>query len=62
MIEAVVLVTLLLAGLYTLCWLLRGDFRRQVEQPKYRFQQQLDVFESRLQRPLPDEDPVHDQQ
>ena len=44
--NVIVTATLVFAGLYCLCWLLLKDFRRQVEQPKYRFLEQLDQFGS----------------
>ena len=37
----IVTLSLLLAGIYTLAWLLRPGLRRQIEQPKYQFQDQV---------------------
>ena len=42
--NAIVITALVLAAAYCLLWLLKKDFRRQVEQPKYRFLQQVNRF------------------
>ncbi|GAB5498643.1 MAG: hypothetical protein PsegKO_09540 [Pseudohongiellaceae bacterium] len=43
----IVVLTLLFLAAYSLAFLLRPDWRRRIEQPKYSFQQQLAQFEAR---------------
>ena len=49
----IVLATLVLAAIYAGCWLLRKDFRRQVEAPKYSFCKQVQQYDRRNQQQNP---------
>lgn len=37
----IVILSLVLAGAYTLAWIIKPGLRRQIEQPKYNFQEQV---------------------
>jgi len=41
----IVIVTIVLACIYFLIWIIRQDFREQVERPKYQFQDRLEQYE-----------------
>jgi hypothetical protein len=45
----IVLSSLLLAAIFIVAWLLKPDFRRRIEAPKYAFQQQLDRYNQEYQ-------------
>lgn len=57
--NAIVITALILAGSYFLLWLLRKDFRQQVERPKYRFLQQVKTFDNRYKDSGIHEDKSH---
>ena len=59
--NAIVISALVLAGGYCLLWLLGKDFRQQVEQPKYRFLQQVNQFDGRHEESGVKEDKVNGQ-
>ncbi len=46
-INLVVMGSLMLGGLYFIVWLLRKDVRAKIEEPKYRFQKNINDFENR---------------
>lgn len=46
--NAIVLGSIMLAVLYFLVWLLRSDFREQIERPKHHFQDQIKAYEQRI--------------
>ncbi len=45
----IVLLSLLLAGLFTLAYLLRPDIREQIEKPKFLFQNQIEQYNSQTE-------------
>ena len=45
----IVVSSLLLAALFIAAWLLKPEFRRRIEDPKYRFQQQLERYNEECQ-------------
>ncbi len=45
-INLVVMGSLMLGGLYFIVWLLRKDVRAKIEEPKYRFQQNINDYEN----------------
>ena len=49
--NVIVLTSLLLVGIYGLLWLFRSDLRQRIEQPKYRFQQQVSDFDNQVNGP-----------
>ncbi len=44
--NVIVFASLFLAVVYFLVWLVRSDFREQIERPKHRFQDQLKEYDS----------------
>jgi hypothetical protein len=48
MTNAIVLGAIILAVLYSLVWIMRRDFRLQIERPKYRFQDQIEAYDKRI--------------
>jgi hypothetical protein len=42
----IVLLSLTFAAGFIFIWFMRKDFREQIEQPKYRFQDQINHFET----------------
>ena len=46
--NVIVLSTLVLAGLYVVLWFHNADLRRRIEEPKERFQQQIEAYDARF--------------
>ena len=46
--DTIVMLSLVLAFMYFLSWIMRSDIRKQIERPKYRFQDQVRNFDSRF--------------
>jgi len=44
-INVIVLASLVLAGVYLFLWLLRKDVRDKIEEPKYRFQENVERYD-----------------
>lgn len=44
-INVIVLASLVLAGIYLFLWLLRKDVRDKIEEPKYRFQENVERYD-----------------
>ena len=48
MTNTIVLGSIALAVLYFLAWIVRRDFREQIERPKHRFQDQIKAYDEQV--------------